>query len=201
MKVLGIVGGVACGKSHVAKAFAKLGAVVLDADRVGHDVLRAAEVKQLLVERWGAGILSSDGEISRPAVGAIVFGNTEQAQTERRYLESLSHPRIRLRIEESLAQLRDAKTPAAILDAALLLETGLSKQCDVIVFVDVPEAIRLQRALTRGWTEQDWEKREASQLSLAVKRAAAAYCVDNSGDEVNLQAQVRKIWDELGLPL
>ncbi len=198
MKVIGIVGGVASGKSYVAQAFVRQGAVVIDADRVGHEVLRDVEVKQALVDRWGKRILEESGEVSRPIVGSIVFGTTAEAISERKFLESLSHPRIRQRILNQLAMHRQANCPAVILDAALLLETGLSELCDAILFVDVPDDLRKSRALARGWTAEQWQMREANQLPLAAKRGRSQFVIDNS-DAASLDKQAKEVWITLGL--
>lgn len=198
VKVIGIVGGVASGKSYVAQAFVRQGAFVIDADRVGHEVLRDVEVKQALVDRWGKRILEESGEISRPIVGSIVFGTTSDALSERKFLESLSHPRIRQRILNQLAVLRQANCPAVILDAALLLETGLSELCDAILFVEVPDDIRKSRALARGWTAEQWQTREANQLPLAAKRGRSQFVIDNS-DAASLDTQAKQVWSQLGL--
>lgn len=197
MKVLGIVGGVASGKSHVAKAFVSLGAHVIDADLIGHAVLKDPEVKKHLVQRLGESILDPQGEIVRPAVGALVFGNSSESKQNRQFLESLSHPRIHSEIQMQLEKLRLQNCPLVILDAALLIETGLVKLCDAVVFVEVPEAIRLQRALTRGWTKEQWQLREANQLPLAEKRSAAQFVIQNDGNEPLLHNQAKQVWETL----
>lgn len=197
MKVLGIVGGVASGKSHVTKAFASLGAQVIDADQIGHAVLKDPDVKNQLVKRWGNQILDLQGEISRPAVGALVFGDSSDAKQNRQFLESLSHPRIRSEINRQLERLREENCPLVILDAALLIETGLIKLCDMVLFVEVSEPIRQQRALTRGWTQEQWQLREANQLPLAEKRAAAQFIIQNDGNEPLLHQQVKQVWETL----
>lgn len=197
MKVLGIVGGVAAGKSHVASAFTSLGGQVIDADLIGHAVLKNPEVEKQLVQRWGESILDPQGEIVRPAVGALVFGSSGEAKQNRQFLESLSHPRIRSEIQLQLEKLRLQNCPLVILDAALLIETGLVKLCDAVVFVEVPEAIRMQRALTRGWTKEQWQLREANQLPLAEKRSAAQFVIQNDGNEPLLHNQAKQVWETL----
>ncbi|MGV3607321.1 MAG: dephospho-CoA kinase [Planctomycetaceae bacterium] len=197
MKVLGIVGGVAAGKSHVASAFTSLGAQVIDADLIGHAVLKDPEVKKQLVQRLGESILDPQGEIVRPAVGALVFGSSSEAKQNRQFLESLSHPRIRSQIQHQLETLRMQNCPLVILDAALLIETGLAKLCDAVLFVEVPEATRLKRAITRGWTKEQWQTREANQLPLAEKRAAAKFVIQNDGNEPLLHNQAKQVWETL----
>src|SRR5687767_9440030 len=151
MLTIGLTGGVASGKSAVAAALARRGAVVFDADQMGHRVLEEAEVRQELVDRWGPEILDPDGSIARPAIAARVYAAGAQATEERQFLEQTLHPRIRERIEAEIRRLPDAAVPAVVIDAPLLIESGWNAVCQVIAFVDAPRETRLQRAATRGW--------------------------------------------------
>src|SRR4029079_10630951 len=101
MLILGLVGGIASGKSLVANILRDFGAVVLDADRVGHEVLREADTIAAVKARWGDGVLDAPGQISRRAVAKIVFAAGNEA--ERKFLEELTHPRIEARLREQLA--------------------------------------------------------------------------------------------------
>lgn len=193
MLTIGLIGGVASGKSAVAEAFAKRGAVVLDGDRTGHEVLGEPTVMSQLVARWGTCILKSPSEVNRSAVARIVFAPGNDA--ERQFLNQMTHPRIAVRLEEQLAALRHSDTPAAILDAALLLEAGWDSLCDEIVFVDVPREMRLARARSRGWDEAELARREATQLPLEEKKRRATICLDNSGSLDSLRSQVSELWD------
>jgi dephospho-CoA kinase len=192
MLTIGLIGGVASGKSEVARLFKARGAAILDADRVGHEVLREPEVIAALVERWGTPILDATGQIKRPAVAAVVFapGN----ETDRQFLNQVSHPRIAKRLSEQLSELSTQNYPAAILDAALLLEAGWDSLCNEIVFVDVPYEVRLARARARGWDEAELARRERTQLPLEKKRLHATIHLDNGGTREELAAQVAKIW-------
>lgn len=194
MLVIGLVGGVASGKSLVAAEFVRLGAAVLDGDRAGHDVLRLPEVRDQLVARWGPGILGADGEVARPAVAAKVFGTTDEARAERAFLEGVTHPRIGQLLLERLQAIGRAKPPAVVLDAPLMLEAGWDRFCDQIVFVDAPAHQRLQRALGRGWRAEDFAAREAAQESLDRKRARADVVIDNSGSPAETGRQIQQIW-------
>lgn len=188
MITIGLIGGVASGKSAVAQQFADWGAIILDADRVGHEVLREPDVIQQLVARWGSHVLNAAGEINRSAVARIVFA--ANGDTERQFLNSVTHPRIAARLELQLNELRQARCPAAVLDAALLLEAGWDRLCDEIVFVDVPQEQRLARARSRGWDAGELARREATQLPLEEKKRRATVCLDNSGSFHELQAAV-----------
>ncbi|MEX1223037.1 MAG: dephospho-CoA kinase [Pirellulales bacterium] len=197
MKVIGIVGGVASGKSFVAGCLARLGARHLDADRTGHEVLREPEVKAQARHRWGETIFDSKGEIDRKKLAEIVFGDGISARRERIYLEQLVHPRIRQRLESEIEAARAEQRPAVVLDAALLLESDWSTLCDSILFVYAPEALRASRAAERGWTSTDWRRRESSQMPVAEKQAQSQAVIDNAGSAEETERQVRAYWDSL----
>lgn len=192
MQLIGIVGGVASGKSTVASAFAALGAGVLNADRAGHEVLRDSAVKAALRERWGEAVFDAEGSVHRPAVAKIVFA--AEGNQERQFLERLTHPRIDKRLRDEAAELARRGIPVAILDAALLYEAGWDKLCDRVLFVEVPREQRLARALTRGWTEADFAAREARQWPVEEKRRLASEIIDNSGPPGELRRQVAGLW-------
>jgi len=194
MKVIGILGGVAGGKSFVTEALAELGAGVLDADRVGHVVLCMPEVEQAVRQRWGDGVFGADGHVDRSRLAGIVFGGSAAAEKERKYLERLLHPEIGRRLKQEAEQMAAAGCRAAVLDAPLLLEAGWDRLCDWLVFVDAPRPLRLERALQRGWGEKDFAAREGVQESLDLKRKRADVIVDNSGSPDETRAQVEQFW-------
>jgi dephospho-CoA kinase len=194
MHIIGLIGGVASGKSAVGAALARRGAVVFNADVFGHAVLKEPEVRDTLVKRWGPGVLGEDGEISRPAVAKIVFSQTPEGEQEREYLEQLVHPGIRRRIEAAIQALPETSVPAVVIDAALLLEAGWAAVCTAIIFVDAPREQRLARARTRGWSGEEFSRREAAQLPIEEKRRRASYVLDNSGTLAELDAAVSRYW-------
>ncbi len=196
MITIGLVGGVASGKSAVAAALARRGAVVFDADRLGHLVLDEPEVRDLLTARWGSSILDDHGRISRPAVAQYVFGDSPQETAEREFLEQTVHPRIRRRIQAEIRQLPDAAIPAVVIDAPLLIEAGWNHVCQAVLFVDAPRQQRLERAAARGWTAEEFARREAAQLPIEEKRRWCSYVIDNSGSLEDLEAQVDQFWAE-----
>lgn len=196
MKTIGIVGGVASGKSRVAAMLAELGAGLLDADRVAHEVLAEdREVHAALRERWGERVFAADGSVDRGAVGKLVFGDTPKATTERRFLEGLLHPRIRGRLEEARRSLEAAGKSAVVLDVPLLLEVGWDGLCDVILMVDTERETRLDRALKRAWSEEEFNRREASQWAVDRKRERADVVMQNNGDEAELRRAVEHFWE------
>lgn len=194
MRVIGIVGGVASGKSRVAEQLRGLGAVVLDADRAGHEVLHEEEVRRALRERWGEEIFNDRGEIHRAAVARIVFAAPPRGPRERTFLEQITHPRIGARLREQAAEAERRGAPAVVLDAALLLEAGWHSLCDHILFVSAPRDLRWRRARQRGWSEAEFRAREAAQLPVEEKRRRAEHVIDNSGSEAETDRQVRRWW-------
>ena len=133
MRIIGILGGVASGKSAVAGHFARLGAGVLDADQAGREALELPNVKEAARHRWGDGIFDAEGQIDRGRLAALVFGSTDEAVQERKYLEELVHPEIGRLLQRQAAALRASGLRAAVLDAPLLIEAGWSDWCDKMV--------------------------------------------------------------------
>jgi dephospho-CoA kinase len=194
MRVIGILGGVASGKSLVAQQLAALGAGVLDADRTAHDVLRLPQVEAAARLRWGEGVFTPEGHIDRGRLAAVVFGPPPCGPTERKYLEQLTHPEVGRLLRQQAEVLAATGAVAAILDAPLLLEAGWDRLCDRLIFVDAPREARLARAVARGWTAEDFLAREDVQQSLDTKRARADVIIDNSGPPQHTQAQVERFW-------
>jgi dephospho-CoA kinase len=200
MKVIGIVGGVASGKSTVASEFARLGAVVLDADEAAHRALEDPQVKTALVKRWGSGILLGDGRIDRAAVSRQVFGREglSAPSDERAFLESLVHPRVRRDMERQLVALEATGIGVVVLDVPLLVEVGWESMCDRVYFVQASDAIRRERAKLRGWSDDELRTREAAQASLDAKQDLADCVLHNDGDIEHLRRQIALAWRELG---
>ncbi|MHB8866431.1 MAG: dephospho-CoA kinase [Pirellulaceae bacterium] len=198
MVVIGITGGIASGKSLVAQQLRQLGAVVLDADAVGHEVLQDPSVRAALCARWGSGILDQEGEICRRAVADKVFAPPPEGPQELAFLEQWTHPRITERIGKQLQALRRrSDCPVAVLDAPLLYKAGWEALCDVVLFVEADAALRAARARQRGWSETQWRTREAAQPALDAQRARASLVLDNSGSPAHLAAQVERFWRSL----
>lgn len=214
LRIVGLLGGVASGKSLVAEQLAALGAEVLDADKAGHAVLRQEEVKEQIYRRWGDSVFHPEEasnltayptqakpfhtthEVDRAALARIVFNANPEGRADLAELEKITHPRIRLLLEEQLAAMRERQVPVAVLDAALMVKAGWHKLCDVIMFIDAPLKDRLQRAKTRGWSESEFHRREAAQESLSDKKSFADVVLDNSGTPAELQQQVVRWWQE-----
>ena len=197
MLVIGILGGVASGKSLVSGELARLGAGVLDADSAGHEVLRMPAIAAAARQRWGEEIFAADGRIDRKRLARLVFAPPPEGPRQRKYLEELTHPEIGRLLDRQARRLSEAGTVAAILDAPLLLEAGWDKFCGKLIFVDAPRELRLQRALARGWSEKEFAVRESVQEVLESKRGRADAVVDNSGSPEQTRDQVQRLWRSL----
>ncbi len=194
MQVIGLLGGVASGKSLVARLLVQQGAGLLDADRAGHEVLRLPRIEAAAKERWGKEIFGGDGRIDRAALGRIVFAAPPEGPRERTYLEQLTHPEIDRRLKRQSEAMVASGIAAAVLDAPLLLESGWDRLCEELVFVDAPVDVRLARAAARGWGKEDFWAREAVQESLDRKRGRADVIIDNSGSPEQTRAQIEHYW-------
>ena len=194
MLILGLVGGIGSGKSVVANYLRDMGAIVLDADRAGHHVLRAAEVIATIKNRWGDKVLDASGQVSRREVAKIVFAAGNEA--ERKFLEELTHPRIEALLKAELEAIKNAPNPppVVVIDAALLFEAGWDKFCDKIMYIDAPRDVRLERAVARGWSTEQFAAREAAQMPLVDKGARSHIVIRNVRTLQNLREVLRLTW-------
>ena len=201
MLVIGIAGGVASGKSLVTSCFQSLGAQVIDADRVGHEVLQQPEIVAAIVDRWGTEILDQS-RVDRQRLAQIVFAPGPDGEQQLQFLEQLMHPEIGSKIQAQLRQLRsDRNVPAVVLDAPVMFKVGWDKFCDRIVFVDASLEVRLQRARKRGWPDGELERREARQWSVERKRSRSTDVIDNSNSKQSTFREIVGLWQQWGLPL
>jgi dephospho-CoA kinase len=193
--VLGLTGMIGGGKSEVATLLAKKGAVVIDADLVGHEVLERPEVRHQIIDRFGSEVIArgpgtagTPGPICRRALGEIVFGSRSALDD----LEAIVHPRMCQQFEQIIERESTRGTaPAVVLDAAILLEAGWDKLCDLVVFVDAPQPIRLERvAQGRGWTPEVLKTREAVQWSRDRKLSRANFLIQNNSSLESLDRKV-----------
>lgn len=190
---VGLTGGIGSGKSEVSKRLAAQGAVIIDADAIAREVVAAgtdglAEV----VEAFGPEILRADGELDRPRLGDIVFADPEL----RGKLNAIVHPRVGAR----MAELERGAGPGAIVvhDVPLIAENGLAGGYDLVVVVDVPPRIQVERLVRyRGMTREQAQARMAAQASREQRLAIAGIVIDNSGSLAELDRQVGDLWAEL----
>ncbi|GAB3584022.1 dephospho-CoA kinase [Calidifontibacter terrae] len=189
---IGLTGGIGSGKSTVSARLAQLGAEVIDADLIARAVVEPntpglAQIRQ----EFGDAVISADGSLNRPALGAIVFADADR----RRALEAITHPLI---AAETAARFAAADAEAVVVhDMPLLVETGQTDGYHLMVIVDVPEELRVRRLVElRGMSDADARSRIAAQASDEQRRAAADVLVDNSGARENLDEAVDRLWAE-----
>lgn len=198
MRVIGVTGGIGSGKSHVARQFCELGAGLVDADRLGHQVLEFPRIRAEIRDQFGEGVFKIDGSVDRRKLGALVFGSGPEPQARLQWLESAVHPEIGNLIQAELDQFRRDGTRVLLLDAAVMFKTGWDRICDRIVFVECELPLRLERVQGRGWTEVELLARESQQLALAEKRRRSSDRIDNNRpeDPAWLQGQVQRLWNQ-----
>ncbi|MBV9659735.1 MAG: dephospho-CoA kinase [Acidimicrobiales bacterium] len=192
MILVGLTGGIGSGKSTVAAALAARGAAVIDADGVSRDVMEPGGLAYgAVVERFGPGIVGSDGRIDRPALAAVVFSDHEALVT----LNKLTHPVIRRvmaqRVEEAAKSAEIVIVDIPLLDIA----TRDKFRFSAIVVVDTPEDVAVGRLVSqRGFSEEDARARIAAQIGRVERRSIADLVIDNSGDHAHLVAEVDRAW-------
>jgi len=197
MVVVGLTGGVASGKSFVASCFEELGAYRIDADQVAHEVLKDKQEIDRIVDRWGDELLLDDGQINRKQLGKIVFGGPDDKELD--HLESIVHPKIRIRIRERMEQYREsADAGLLVLDIPLLFEGEYDCHCDYVIFVDAKHAVRQQRAKLRGWADDELARRESRQLPVEEKKLRADRVIDNSGSKESTARQLAEFCQSFG---
>lgn len=196
MIVIGIIGGIASGKSFVAKIFEGFGALRIDADRIGHQVLTEKQTIQGIKEIWGDRVFDSSGNVNRSELAKIVF----ECNSELQKLEQITHPRIESLIQQTLNR-AEPSYPAAVIDAPVMIKAGWHRHCDKLVFIDCPREIRLTRAMERGWTQEMFDQRENSQTTLAAKKALATDIVQNPHDSDLIRPQLHELWNQWGLSM
>ncbi|GIU80706.1 MAG: dephospho-CoA kinase [Bryobacteraceae bacterium] len=193
---VGLTGGLASGKSFVGEALASLGCHLLKADELGHQLLQpGTQVYEKVVEAFGPGILDSEGRIVRRALAALVFENPEKLAL----LNSLVHPAV-IEEEERWMQRIAASDPhgIAIVEAAILIETGSYKRFDKIILAVCSDEQQIARAMKRdGLTREEALARLQRQMPLDEKRKFADFIIDTSGEKEKTLAQVRRLHEDL----
>ncbi len=199
--IVGITGGIACGKTTVSALLAEKGAVPINADEIGHQLLKAdSPVIEELVDTFGQDILEESGDVSRKKLGAIVFKD----KSARERLNALLHPLIIQRSRAHARQLvAEDATCIVLLDAPLLIEAGAYDTVDVIVVVSASPETQLRRTLKRSiaqgraLTESEVQARIDAQMPVAEKVTYADVVIENEGTLAELHRQVDRLWEEL----
>ncbi len=195
MIVIGLTGGIAAGKSTISEELARLGATVIDADKVGHEAYApGSEGWHAVHDAFGDGVVAADGTIDRRALGAIVFG--DPAQRDR--LQALIWPVMKRMMAQRLAVLRGQNVEVAAIEAAVLLEAGWQDLTDKLWVVAVPPDVAVERLVARnGLTPEQARDRLAAQLSNEERTRNADAVIDNARPLEETLAQVRELWSTL----
>ena len=192
MKVIGLTGGTGSGKSVVSKSLAAAGALIVDADKIAHEIILKGEpAYQEIIEYYGTGILDEEGSIIRKKLGEIVFNDKEKLA----FLNQCTHKYITAEVKKQIAEAKEEGTATAIIvDAPLLLEAKLETVCDLVWVVYAEPEVRAQRVMARdGITYELAKARIANQKSWEEYKAAADAVIDNSKDISYLEGQLSEI--------
>ena len=193
--VVGLTGGIACGKSTVAKMFTDLGIPVVDADDLAREVVEPGTPGlQLIVDEFGEGVLDDAGRLDRKKVGEMVFGDEEARET----LNAIMHPLIGAAGAQHIMAHQDDPAPYLLYEAALLVETRAYEAFSALIVVSADESIQRLRLIARdGFSVSEANARIGSQLPLERKIAVADYVVTNNGDLDSTRKQVVQIHEKL----
>ena len=196
MRIFALTGGIASGKSTVSKHLHRLGAAIVDADRIAHRLAMPHQpLWEAYMNHFGAGILLPDGTLNRRAIGRAIFHDA----LERKWLDEVSHPLIRSQMEKQLEKHRASGKGAVFLDVPLLYEVGWDAMAEEVWVVYVPFDVQLARLMARdACDEMAARERISSQMSLDEKRRRADFVIDNSGAWNITRRQVEIAWERLG---
>lgn len=198
MLQVGLTGSIASGKSHASNVFAELGAHIIDADVIAHELcIPGAPTHAKIVAAFGKGVLAPDGTIDRKALGEIIFHDAEKRQL----LNSLVHPDVRAEVMRRMFALeKQGFQGIVIVDAALIVESGFHKMQDRLIVVVCEPALQLTRVMNRcGISNEEARIRIAAQLPVEEKVKLADYVIDTSGTYGNTREQIERVYRELVL--
>ena len=196
MKVIGLTGGIASGKSTISRYLAELGAIIIDADKLAREVVEPGQPAwQEIVDYFGPEVLTTAGNLDRNRLGQIVFLRPEARQQ----LNQITHPRVIEKTRKLLHELTiKAPQGVAVVDAPLLIEAGMTDLVDQVWLIAVEEEIQISRLIARnGLQEAEARRRIASQMPLQEKVKWADCIIDNNGSIVDTLKQVQRLWKEL----
>ncbi len=192
--IIGILGGIASGKSTVAAEFAKLGCKVINADKIAHELLEKDPIKRQVVAAFGPSILDPKGRIDRRKLAQIAFADAHKLAS----LNGIIHPLVLEHAERQIERYsRQDRVPAIVLDMPLLAEVGWAKRCDRLVFVRSSMKMRAERAQKMGFDENQVKIRENFQISLDNKASLADNTIENNSDFSALVRQVADIFTDV----
>jgi dephospho-CoA kinase len=188
--VIGLIGEVCAGKSTVADAFRRNGAMVYDADKGVHEIYRKPEVIAEVKELFGTGVLDDLGQVDRKKLGQIVFKDPGKLRT---LTDKVIFPRTNDAMRQTLEAFHKSDSKALLLDAPTLFEAGRDDLCHFIVFVRAPMDRRLEWAKDRGWDAEEIKRRESRLGRQSIKKRRADAVIDNTGSIEHLDTQVREL--------
>lgn len=190
--VIGITGQIGSGKSAVAALFRQFGAVVVDADRIGRDVVdQSPKLRRALVRAFGKSILDKRGGIIRSRLAELAFADQES----KRVLDRLVHPHLLRELRHQVKAARRGRV--VVIDAALLLDWEMDRELDAVVLVHAARAVRLRRLIAKGMAKQDALARLRSQLSYRTYLQRTQYLILNSRTRGELRAKSARLWMRL----
>jgi phosphopantetheine adenylyltransferase/dephospho-CoA kinase len=193
--VIGLTGGIASGKSVVSRMLAERGALMIDADKVGHEAYApGSDCYRAVIDAFGADIVAADGQIDRKALGAKVFGDPEQ----RKRLEGIVWPWMRATMDERLRRLRQEGVPVVVLEAAVLIEADWTPIVDQVWVVIVPPELAKERIMLRnGLSAEQADQRIGAQLTNEERARHGQVIIENAGTLAELEERVTAEWDRL----
>lgn len=191
---VGLTGSIGTGKSTVSQIFKKLGAYVIDADKVVHKLLENEKVKREIAEVFGKEVFDTSGKIDKKKLAKIVFNAPEM----KKKLEKILHPKVRQEIENFIKEVykRD-KNAVIIAEIPLLIETGLYKNYDKIIVVYAPKDLQIKRLLSKGFSKEEALSRINSQIDIEEKLKYADIVIENTGSLEELEEKVKKVYEQL----
>jgi len=195
--LIGLTGGIACGKSTVSAMLVKHDALLVDADQVARDVVEPGEPALLQIAKiFGTNVLNSDGSLNRKQLGAIVFSDSDKLKQ----LEQITHPAIRARMLQTIEMYKQQQPNALIVaDIPLLYETNQSHLYEGVLVVYIPHELQVERLMNRnGLTQEEAEARIALQMDIEEKKKRADWVIDNSSTLENTEQQVISLIKRLG---
>lgn len=194
-RVIGLTGGIACGKSLVAGFLRELGVPVIDADHVAREVVEPpSSALERIEEAFGSQVLLPDGSLDREEMAALIFGDP----VARANIESILHPEIEQAVAVQVARHEELGTATLVYEAALLVETGIAPRLDGLIVVVASPEQQMERLLSRqGLSRQEALQRIESQLPLSEKSRLADEVVDNSGSREETRSATRRAWHRL----
>jgi dephospho-CoA kinase len=194
MRIIGLTGGIATGKSTVSAMLRQLGAHVIDADEIARQVVEPQSEALAEIGRRFAGVIAPDGRLDRAKLASRIFTSPD----DRAALNAIMHPLIQQAFLDEARDLTQRGVRVAIFDAALLIEKGLHEKMNGVILVTAPRETQIARLRERnGLTREEAEARLASQMPLEEKARSAQWIIDNSADLEATRAQVRKLWDSI----